>query len=210
MNQLTQDLVVLCADLDIEYALKGLLSRPQALAICSVRWRIFRHPHRDPGCFTKSAEFLRPLSARYRHGLVIFDRMGSGQEQLTCEEIEESVTERLARNGWGNRAATVCLDPEVEIWVWSDSPEMDRCLGWADRAEDLRDWLETRGLWTSSAPKPEHPKKALRAALREVHRSSSASIFHRLARSVSVTRCVDPAFLKLKRTLQNWFGLSGG
>jgi hypothetical protein len=31
----------------------------------------------------------------------------------------------LFTSGWENRAAAVVLDPELEIWVWSDSPEVE-------------------------------------------------------------------------------------
>ncbi|HEX6900052.1 MAG TPA: hypothetical protein VF789_10080 [Thermoanaerobaculia bacterium] len=34
----------------------------------------------------------------------------------------------------------------------------------------------------------------------------SSSLYNQLARSVSLDRCVDDSFVKLRRTLQAWFG----
>jgi hypothetical protein len=38
-----------------------------------------------------------------------------------------------------------------------------------------------------------------------VRKPRSSAIYLELARSVSTDRCTDPAFLKLKRCLREWF-----
>ncbi len=41
--------------------------------------------------------------------------------------------------------------------------------------------------------------------LRTARKPRSSSIYLELARSVGTERCTDPAFLKLKRCLREWF-----
>jgi hypothetical protein len=113
----------------------------------------------------------------------------------------------LSQNGWGQRTSAIVIDPELEIWVWSDSPHVDEVLGWSGRQPDLRTWLTQRGSITDRNGKPNLPKEATEAALKEVRKPRSSSIYQQLAEKVSLGRCVDPAFIKLKNTLQSWFPL---
>jgi hypothetical protein len=205
MTAWDSDLVILVADADMEFTLRGLLSRPEALPIRAVTYQIHRHVHRDPGCLLEGHDFLRSFVNRHAHGLILFDRHGSGDEASPRESLERMVENRLSGSGWGDRAAAVALDPELEVWVWSDSPHVDRCLGWQGRLTRLRRWLADQRLWPEGAAKPPAPKLTMRRALREANRGLSASIFRELAGSVSFDRCTDPAFLKLRRLLTNWF-----
>ena len=137
---------------------------------------------------------------------MVFDWEGSGGERRGPREILEAEVEaRLAAAGWDDRARAVALQPEVEIWVWSDSPEVDRILGWQDHTPALRPWLQQRQFLPAGAAKPPRPKEALAAALREVRQVPSANLFRQLGASVGLTRCTDPAFAKLRATLQAWF-----
>lgn len=112
---------------------------------------------------------------------------------------------RLAISGWETRAAVVVPVPELEIWVWSDSPNVDEVLGWRGKNPSLRTWLKSEGLLNDVKSKPVEPKKAFLKALREAPKARSSAIFRQLAEKVGLERCQDPAFLKLKQTLQNWF-----
>lgn len=56
----------------------------------------------------------------------MFDYEGSGREGQKVEVLEKQVRELLEKNGWDDRAIAVILEPELEIWLWSDSPELDR------------------------------------------------------------------------------------
>jgi len=141
----------------------------------------------------------------YDHAMVVFDRHGSGREQETRETIEADVERRLARNGWGNRAAAIVLDPELEIWVWSDSPEVPLTLGWGQREPNLQTWLTDNGFLVEGNSKPQDPKEAMEKVLRIVRKRRSSAIYRELANKVSLRRCVDPAFVKLTTTLQKWF-----
>ena len=137
------------------------------------------------------------------HGLVVFDHDGCGRESTPREVLEAELEGRFAGVGWGGRAAAVIISPEVESWIWSESPAVDAELGWTGRSPGLCAWLAARG-WLRGV-KPHHPKEAYRAALLAVNRKPSPERLSRLAAQVSFQRCVDPAFLKLKTALQSWF-----
>lgn len=200
-----RDLVVLVADKDMEYALRGILSRSASLQIRGLTTDIYPHPAHDPGCLRHSDNFLRSFAKRYAHAMVLFDREGCGQESLSREEIEEDVEDRLSRSGWGDRAAAVVIDPELETWVWSDSPNVDRTLGWAGRTPNLRSWLVSHGVSFNAAGKPDGPKTAMQTALRAAQKAKSPNRFLELAQTVSFDRCADPAFHKLLERLRAWF-----
>jgi len=115
------DLVVLAADNQMQEALRGILSRPRALAIAPISFEVFSHPNKDPGCQKKAHEFLRNLRADYRYGLVLFDYDGCGASHTSSPgEIASDVEERLQQSGWGDQARCVVIDPELEVWAWSD------------------------------------------------------------------------------------------
>jgi len=202
-----RDLVVLVADGNMRAAVGGVLSRPKALRMRPLHPEpdIFVHIYRDPGCYRSAHDFLRHMAARSAHALVLFDRHGSGQEARSREDIEAEVEERLSRAGWGDRALAVVLDPELENWMWSDSPQVDQCLGWASREPPLRSWLAANHLWPEGAVKPPDPKDAVERVLREVRQPRSSSIYRRLAEHVSLQRCGDPAFHKFRDALRGWF-----
>ena len=204
-----KDLIVLVADKQMEFAIRGLLSRPEALSICNIDADVYVHPERDPGCRRDAHNFLRPYHTDYQHGLVLFDQHGCGAEDYVVDELEEEVRSQLSRNGWQNRADCVILIPELEIWVWSDSPHVDISLGWQEQNTTVREWLEQEGFWQVNESKPDYPKEALEIALRKVNRPRSASLFKRLARRVSVNRCTDPAFNRFRDLLQGWFPSEG-
>ena len=65
MNE--KDLVVLVADHNIEQALIGLFTRPEALGIRSIDVDISVHPQHDPGCATRGVEFLSNFSQHRTH-----------------------------------------------------------------------------------------------------------------------------------------------
>jgi hypothetical protein len=136
---------------------------------------------------------------------VIFDKAWEGAPPRDAELLEAEVRGRLASAGWGNEADVVVIDPELEVWVWSDSPKVDECLGWKGRKPPLRKWARTAGLWPPGLPKPPDPKRLVVEALWETKIPRSSAIYARLARSVSVERCTDPSFERLKNRLRAWF-----
>ncbi|MBI3911696.1 MAG: hypothetical protein HY320_12295 [Armatimonadetes bacterium] len=201
-----KDLVVLLADRDAEAAVVELLQRAGDMGIRLPAFDTHTHPMRDPGCFRHSHEFLRAFHQTHEHALVLFDLDGCGQERRGREKVEREAETRLAVNGWDDRAAVVVIAPELEAWVWSDSPAVDRILGWEDREPGLREWLRQRRMIRAGQPKPRQPKETFLEALRVSRsRRRSAALYSDLAQVVDFAPCIDPAFLKLKMTLQAWF-----
>lgn len=199
------DIVVLAADTQMEYALKGLFSRKDSLGIRDFTHKTFVHSWHDPGCYKNAGTFMQKYLFTCRHALVVFDRDGSGAEDKAREVLEREVEEGLRQKGWGDRAAAIVFDPELEIWVWSRSPHVARILGWKDAPELLWKRLDTGGDWPMQAAKPPRPKELMEKVLRETGKQRSSSHFRQLAEKVGLSRCADPAFRKLKAILRRWF-----
>jgi hypothetical protein len=205
-----RDLVTLVADKDMEQTVRGLLARWRAIGFRPLDAEVFVHPMRDGGCRAAAHEFLRPLSQQYAFALVMFDLEGSGARPAEERELlERRLEEGLHANGWTNRSACVVLDPELEVWVWTDSEVLDQVTGWAGENPSLRDWIRANGFSVSPEGKPARPKDAFSAALRHVRKRPSSALFRQLAERVSVERCSDPAFVKLKSLLRGWFPSMG-
>ena len=149
--------------------------------------------------------FLSQFSKQYRFGLLMFDHKGSGKEKIPYKKLQEALTEKLRSTDWGTRAKTVILAPELEVWVWANSPHVDEAMGWKGKTPSLRQWLIQQDLWTEEEIKPNQPKAAFQSALRESLITRSSSLFLQIAKKASLRRCEDPSFLELKAILQNWF-----
>lgn len=202
-------LVILLADLDMENTMKSLLKRLTQSGLCSHEasdYTITRHPNRDPGCYKEATDFLRQFLKTHQYALVIFDYHGSGEEgRKTSLEIELEVENNLSINGWDDRCCAIVPAPELEIWVWSDSPHVAQELGWKRQDISIREWLIQKGLITNDQVKPRDPKGSMHAVLREALKPVSPMIFSNLAEKVSLNKCTDRAFIKLKDALQRWF-----
>jgi len=202
-DQLTgkkKDLVVLVADKNMEAAIQALLQRPQALGIRPISADVFVHVHHDPGVLNEAHKFLAPFAKQYAYALVMFDRQGCGSEE-PAEDLGEKVQSRLNDAGWIERSAVVVLDPELEIWVWSDSPHVPEALGVS--SDDLVSLLRKHR--PEGQVKPNHPKEAMEEALLRSRTPRSSSIYSWLAQRVSLSRCTDQAFVQLRACLQQWF-----
>lgn len=199
------DLVCLVADKDIQHALLGMFSRPQALGIRQVRYEIFVHPQRDPGCRTRAPDFLQIYLHQAAYALVLFDREGCGRDAEAREEIETALEFRLSQAGWEQRVAVIAIDPELESWVWSDSPHVSTLLGWAGRTPDLPAWLRQEKYLEGNSLKPARPKEAVEEVLRTVRQPRSSVLYRKLAEKVSLERCTDASFAKLRTVLRRWF-----
>lgn len=200
-----KDLIVLVPGKDEAAAIRGILARRRALGIRSVNAEIQFHPDRDPGCRLRAHEFLRRESGRFEHALVLFDSEGCGAEDQTRHELESEVEQRLSTAGWGDRAAVVVIEPELEAWVWGDTPHVDEALGWKDKRPSLRDWLISEGFLAEDDAKPGRPKEAMEKALRLARKKRSSAVYGQLAKRVSFQRCTDPSFLQLRQILSGWF-----
>ena len=136
---------------------------------------------------------------------MILDREWGGVPANTATEVEELLETRLRRNGMGDWARAVVIEPELEAWVFSGSQHVESVLGWSGRAPGLREALTSRNLWEAGADKPGDPKTAMEWALEQVRVPWSSSIFGDLARKVSTRSCKDRAFQRLRGLLQDWY-----
>jgi hypothetical protein len=208
-----RDVFVVVPDLDTEHAVKTLLTKRQdaleiRLNFDPVDVDLLRYAGRDSGCRFEAVQLLRAKQKSHRHGLLVFDRHGCGDARPR-EQIEQAIESLLVQNGWphGN-VAVIVIDPEIEAWVWSSSPNVAHRLGWPSDAE-LKAFLESKSLWATDALKPKDPKEALSQACRAKGVPVNARVFEDLAESVGLRTCQDSAFRKFQTTLKRWFGGGG-
>jgi hypothetical protein len=200
-----KDLVVLAADSQMRAALDKILgSRTDSLRIRRISFTTIEHPFRDPGMLQSGPELVQAQSGNYRHAILVCDHDGCGRDELPREGIEKLLEARLARR-WGDRAAAIVIDPELENWVWANSPRVADAIGWPGGMSALRIWLSDQGYLAEGQAKPTSPKEALDEVLRITRNRRSSSLYQSLAERVTLAGCADPAFLKLCATLQRWF-----
>lgn len=202
-----KDLVILVADKDMEMTMRGLLSRPQSLGIRAIQYDLYTHPQHDPGVRTHAAEFLRPYQKMYHYALVLFDREGSGADDMSTEEIAQSVQQQMESAGWQQRCAVVVIDPELEVWVFSDSPHVAQVIADGDEQAMRAVLAKYTG---ENRSKPENPKSAVEEIIRLKKIPRSSALFQRLAEQVSLSRCTDRSFARLRETLKRWFPIHTG
>ena len=200
-----KDLLILAADADIDATMDVLLKKRQpSLGIRCIEFKIVRHLKKDSGCRKFAADTARTYVNDYKYA-VLFDKDGCGDEGTERQLIQCAVEKDLGQTGWGNRSKAIVIEPELEMWVWSESPNVDKVLGWKDGTGHMREWLREHGLWPDDKAKPPDPKLALKLAMRERKLSPTAATFMELAEKVSLRKCKDPAFLEVRETLQRWF-----
>ncbi len=196
-----KELVALVADKNTKATLEALLNRPEALAIPTIQYDVFVHPRRDPGVLNEAHDFLEPYASNYNYALVMFDHDGCGQEEKSVVELQTQIQNALDQKGWEGRSKIIVIEPELENWVWSDSPHVAKALG--------IDQVELANLLSKHIPqgstKPSNPRELLEHILRQSRTPRSSSIYEQIARNVSVQRCTDQRFIELKQTLTTWF-----
>jgi hypothetical protein len=198
-----KDLVILVADSQQRRTLEVLLSeRYQSLGIRQPEYDVFTHSGHDPGVYREGGRFLSTFRGQYDYALAVLDAEWDGSPGA-AGQIARKVQNDLDDYGWRQRSAVIVIQPELEAWVWSESPLVYQRLG-LGRNEILRIANE-RGLWQSGQRKPMKPKALLEEVLRRTGISRSASLFGNLARGVGLTRCEDPAFRQLQEILRQWF-----
>ncbi|HDH96343.1 MAG TPA: hypothetical protein ENF73_01285, partial [Proteobacteria bacterium] len=162
------DLVVLCADLCQQKVIEVLLGkRAKSLGIRKIKFDIIKAPLGDSDVRAHWETYLQPYYRVARHCLVIFDWEGCGVEQQAAEparleeELEECINAKAARAGRTNWASVIAIQPELEIWAWTNSPHVPRALGFERMSYDgLRRKLRGRfpKYWSKDSDKPLRPK----------------------------------------------------
>jgi hypothetical protein len=201
-----KDLIVAVADSYQEKVMEALLPRiPISSGTRPFSFDIVRNPGNDSGSYNDSHELLRPAIKQYYFALVVFDFEGTGIENIKSrEDAELTVENLLSINGWDGRNAVAVIKPEVENWMWTDSPHVESAIGW-EKQESLYTWAKNNGKIAVGDSKPVRPKETLEEALKISKTSKSSAIYKKIATNVSYKKCNDPAFLKLILKLQEWF-----
>lgn len=197
-----KDLILLVADKSMERTLQGGLERPQSLGIRPITFDFRQHPGRDGGTRTSGAQILALERNRFSHALLVLDHEGSGTEQVPLE-LENTLNSQLAGT-WGERAKAIVIAPELDAWMWGSDNKLAELLHWPF-PESIREWLAKRGFEFQPNGKPLRPKEALEAIFPACRMPRSSAIYQKIATNISLTRCEDPAFHRLKAQLQFWF-----
>jgi len=164
----------------------------------------------DPCLFSRASELLRPLRAEYTNAVVIVDEEWIGSPGAAV--IEQKLRAHLDDAGWTAETSfglVVC--PEVDVWLWSDSPHSVTTLGWTSW-EVLRPRLEQEGLLAAGKAKPERTKAAAEWALRNSAGKKaprSSAIYRQVSSQVSMKHCEDDALIRLLKALRAWFPVEG-
>lgn len=197
-----KDLFVFAADKNMEFSLKGGLERPGSLGIRPITFEIRQHPGRDGGMRTSGAQIVALQASRFRHALMVLDYEGSGASE-SSRDLEAMLDKALAEH-WGERAKAIVIDPELDIWMWGGDVVLSELLRWK-RSESIRQWLTAKQFRFRPNCKPERPKEALETVMPEVQLRRSSAIYEKIANRISLAKCSDPAFLRLRDTLRGWF-----
>lgn len=198
------DLAVLVADPQARFVFLEILQRHQAIAIRPINFEIVIHPRRDPGVIHDPHEWLRPFLNRAKYAVACLDYEGCGSNH-PGNIVERNIETLLIQNGWRDRAIAIAIEPELESWFWNRSKVVADVCEWRNGIDDLYGWLTINGWLRQNDVKPDRPKEALEAVVKKSEIAFSGSLHRQVAKEVTLARCTDPAFLKLKSTLQAWF-----
>jgi hypothetical protein len=203
-----KDLVLLTADKNMQQLLEGLLPRMPKVYATTMRpfsYDIKVHPLRDCG-YKEYSDFLRVFAQSYAYAIVILDYEGSGFHDSPAE-LAETIENDLSRSGWQDKNACIVIEPELENWIWVDSPHLATAIDW-ESIDDLHQWLDKEGLKPLHQPKPNRPKEAFEQALFKSKMPRSSSIYKEIAEKASFKKCIDVNFHKLRDMLMAWFSTS--
>lgn len=198
-----RDLFVLAADNNIKSLIAAALARPQALGIRAIDFEIGTHSGRDPGMRTSGVHVLRTAKTRFAHALLVFDYEGCGEAEASADTLEATLDRHLA-NDWGLRGKAIVIVPESDTWVWGTDAAMAQVLNWPGPL-GIRSWLAGAGFPIGVDGKPARPKEAMERLAAQLSLPRSSAIYGRLAARVSLERCTDPAFGRLRTTVRRWF-----
>src|SRR6266853_5633866 len=91
-----KDLVLLVADKNAQFALKGALGRPEALGIRPIGFEFLVHPGRDGGTRKSGPDVLALERRQFQHGLLVLDFEGSGTDLPNAKALEAQLDGRLS------------------------------------------------------------------------------------------------------------------
>lgn len=148
----------------------------------------------DPGLWTRANELLRPFLATHHKAVVALDCAWVGSPGQAA--IRDRIVQQLLGSGWdADRFVVIAIDPELEEWIWQDSPIVEKELRHPG-PESLRLSLSQRGLWPANRSKPPSPKEVFLQVQEENRVKKSSAVFKRIAAAAPIVACSDPEFRK--------------
>ena len=198
-----KDLFILVADKNAEFALKGTLARPEALGIRPIQFEIRTHPGRDGGTRKTGPELLALQQRQFSHGLLVLDFAGSGTDLENAHLLETQLNCRLNPR-WKDAGKAIVIEPELDVWMWGSDNAIEQTLDWP-AGKAIRVWLQEQGFTFEANNKPTRPKEALEAALRIPNLPRSSALYEEIAGKISLRKCTDEAFIRLRTQLVAWF-----
>jgi phenylpyruvate tautomerase PptA (4-oxalocrotonate tautomerase family) len=161
----------------------------------------------DPGLNKRAAALLDVFLHSHKKAVVVLDCEWEGSPGQA--QIIHNITRQLHESGWKPEdVIVIAIDPELEQWIWQDSPVLAEELR-IDDSQGLKSVLNQRGLWPQEAAKPPSPKALFDQLRRENNVKMSSAIFKRIATKVPVSQCQDSEFRRLTAKLREWFPAEG-
>ena len=186
------------------------------------------HPGHDPGVWSNPQLVLFSERKAYDKALIILDAAWSGvprPDRLVAD------IEKLARNKgkWEReRFEVILIQPELEAWIWQRNIHVAEAFDFSGPDADLWEQLALQSLaldkrtkkhyfvpadtasgqppaWATTERKPNNPKGVVEALSAYCRSGPPSVIFNEISSKVSVARCEDEAFRKLRDTLRRWF-----
>ena len=212
-----RDIRFLVADATMQQVLEGFFAREQfhrslGCGPFAVDGRLNRDVFtaagsNDPGLFRHGQELLRVHRNEARHAVVILDADWDGSPGAAV--IEHDLGARVAAVWDPENVVVIVPAPEIEAWFWlPDSPHVATAMDYRG-VRPYREVLASAGLWPADHAKPPRPKEALEYLHRARGTDISPAVRRRAAEKVSPRGCQDPAFHRLRTTLQRWFPAEG-
>jgi len=211
-----RDCIFLVADSQMEATFRGFLSRADVFQELGTGQFEFDPAQdiiratggNDPGVYVRGHLLLDSYKASHRYAVIVLDNQWDGSPGVT--QIEKGIANNMLANGWGvDQFVVIVIDPELETWVLQDAPQILTLFRLnLNSYSSPKPWLVDQRLWDNALPKPTDPKTALQQLLRQSTAQRvppSAANYQKITSRVSVQHCIDPAFCKLRSTLQTWF-----
>lgn len=157
----------------------------------------------DPGLWTRANELLQLFLASHHKAVVALDCKWDGSPGQAA--ILQRINQQLLDSGWdADRFVVIAINPELEEWIWQDSPVLEKELRHSGPTS-LRLSLAERGLWPANQTKPPSPKEVFLQIQEENRVKKSSAVFKRIAAAVPIAACTDSEFQRLIAQLRAWF-----
>lgn len=200
-------LVILVADGTMQAVFRSFFRRErffETLGCADFDFRpddVFHNPqHTDGGLYQRAQELLRPYLTTHHRALVVLDRQFGAEKPAA--QVRADMLQRLSRSGWQDRVDVIVIDPELEVWLWQDNPNIVRFLRYSG---NLRSDMIRSGDWPSDALKPRDPKALFARLIRSGRAGTPMAVYSLIAANVSIKGCLDPSFLAMRDRLRAWF-----